>query len=54
MKKILIAIIAIFVFVEANSQVKDPVSFQYQANKRAPGIYEIVITVFKYDLVVFF
>ena len=44
MKKILIAIIAIFFFAEVNSQVKDPVNFQFQANKRAPGIYEIVIT----------
>ncbi len=44
MKKILIAIIVLFFFANANSQVKDPVNFTFQANKRAPGIYEIVIT----------
>jgi len=44
MKKILIALIALISFSTANSQVKDPVCFQFKANKRAPGIYEIVIT----------
>ena len=44
MKKILIALIALISFTTANSQVKDPVSFEFKANKRAPGIYEIVIT----------
>jgi thiol:disulfide interchange protein DsbD len=44
MKKILIAITALISFSTANSQVKDPVCFQFKANKRAPGIYEIVIT----------
>ncbi len=44
MKKILIALTALLSFSIVNSQVKDPVSFQFKANKRAPGIYEIVIT----------
>jgi len=44
MKKILIAIIALISFSIANGQVKDPVGFQFKANKRAQGIYEIVIT----------
>lgn len=44
MKFFLIAVISLFSFSIANSQVKDPVSFQFKANKRAPGIYEMVIT----------
>jgi len=44
MKKILIAIVVLISFSTAYAQVKDPVGFQFKANKRATGIYEIVIT----------
>ena len=44
MKNFLFVCLAMLFFVNANSQLKDPVSWTYLANKRAPGIYEIVIT----------
>ncbi len=44
MKKFLFVFISMLFLGNANSQVKDPVSWTYVANKRAPGIYEIVIT----------
>lgn len=44
MKNFLFVLVAILFFGNANGQVKDPVSWTYLANKRAPGIYEIVIT----------
>jgi hypothetical protein len=43
MKKIVAALVGLFFLVNANSQVKDPVSWTFSSIKRAPGIYEIVI-----------
>ncbi|MDP1844990.1 MAG: protein-disulfide reductase DsbD family protein [Sediminibacterium sp.] len=44
MKKLVIALVSLFFVAQANSQIKDPVSFTYKANKRAPGVYEVIIT----------
>ena len=44
MKKIVIVLLGIFLVLQASSQVKDPVSWDYKAVKRGPGVFEIVIT----------
>ncbi len=44
MKKALLVLTTVMIFLNAQSQVKEPVAWTYKANKRATGIYEIVIT----------
>lgn len=44
MKKLFIALVSLFFVSQVSSQIKDPVIFSYKANKRAPGVFEIVIT----------
>jgi thiol:disulfide interchange protein DsbD len=44
MKNFLFVLAGLLFYGNANSQVKEPVSWTYTAIKRAPGIYEIVIT----------
>lgn len=44
MKRILFVLFTCLFFLNAQSQVKDPVKWTFKANKRAPGIYEIVLT----------
>ncbi len=44
MKKIAVVLLSMFFVLNAQSQVKDPVSWDYKAVKKGPGIFEIVIT----------
>lgn len=44
MKQFLFVLFTCLFVLQAQSQVKEPVTWTYQANKRAQGIYEIVIT----------
>lgn len=44
MKRVLFLLLTCLLFLSAQSQIKDPVTWTYKANKRAQGVYEIVIT----------
>ena len=44
MKRIAVVLLSMFFVLNAQSQVKDPVSWDYKAVKKGPGIFEIVIT----------